>query len=124
MGMFDTVKSSFDLGEEFTNTQLQTKGLMCAMNDYWISPSGELFLIDESPAVDVVFDDSCPWTNLRWEPNGNHGKITPKYITDYIEVYPAQWEGSWQDWPTCGIYFKNGKIVDWGRINNKNDVCK
>lgn len=51
MSMFDWVKSSYNLGEQFTNTRCQTKdieehGIGGTMTDYWLSPSGQLFYID------------------------------------------------------------------------------
>ena len=48
MGMFDTIRSSYDLGPGFWNKELQTKDLTCTLSVYWISPNGELFEIDYS----------------------------------------------------------------------------
>jgi len=53
MGMFDTVRSSYDLGPGFQK-DLQTKDLDCCMNEYWIDPSGRLFEIDFSGTHDFL----------------------------------------------------------------------
>jgi hypothetical protein len=43
VGLYDEIRSSYDLGEQFTNVEMQTKGLACAMTRYWISPDGYLY---------------------------------------------------------------------------------
>ena len=53
MGMYDTIRSSYDLGPGFQK-ELQTKDLECLMVDYWISPSGRLYEIDYSGTSDFV----------------------------------------------------------------------
>jgi len=46
MGMFDTIRSSYNLGEDFTNVTLQTKDLDCIMSEYWLDPAGNLYEIE------------------------------------------------------------------------------
>lgn len=123
--MFDWVRSSYDLGEEFTNRTLQTKdiekGFGGSMAQYWISPNGYLYLIDYSRTADFVevkegepgYDPVRGFLNFKWVPNGTHGKVTPIDITDYVEVYPDRWEGTWEDWPRCRIHFRRGLIQDF-----------
>ena len=125
MGMFDTIRSSFDLGPDFTNVELQTKdiedGIGGTMSEYWLDPHGYLYYIDYSHTADFVelnksdddYDETYGWRNFRWVPNGNKGKITPCMITKYITVYPAKWEGAYEDWPTCKIHFKYGRLMDY-----------
>tara|TARA_B100000925_G_C21721055_1_gene350923 strand:- start:73 stop:210 length:138 start_codon:yes stop_codon:yes gene_type:complete len=43
MGMFDTIRSSYDLGPGFWNKELQTKDLESIMATYWIDPLGQFF---------------------------------------------------------------------------------
>ena len=47
MGMFDYFRSSYDLGEQFTNVVCQTKdieeGIGGTMTDYWLDPAGQLW---------------------------------------------------------------------------------
>ena len=58
MGMFDYFRSSYDLGGEFTNVPCQTKDIedYCSgtMTQYWLSPDGQLYLIDYSHTADFV----------------------------------------------------------------------
>ena len=91
MGLFDRVRCSYPINEHFNNNMLQTKGLSNSLAEYWISPAGELFEIDDYKAADFVEvddEDLRPWEKFQWIPNGNHGKVKPVYITDCIEVYP------------------------------------
>jgi len=132
MGMMDFVRSSYDLGEQFTDTRLQTKdieeyGIGGTMSQYWISPDGVLYLIDYTKTQDLkVYEPGDPeyneersWLNFEWIPNGNHGKISPWMITKYIEVYPEQWEGKWEDWPRLKLHFRYGKLQDYEDITGR-----
>ena len=125
--MFDYFRSSYDLGESFTDTTLHTKdvedGMGGTMIQYWLSPGGQLYLIDYSRTADFVElkegDEGFhrEWKrhflNFQWIPNGNHGRVRPTNLTKYITVYPESWDGEWEDWPECSIHFKNGKLQDY-----------
>lgn len=125
MGMFDYLRSSFDLGPDFTNVELHTKDIEeCysgTMSHYWLDPHGYLYLIDYAYTADFVelkegdvgYDPIHLWCNFKWIPNGNHGKIRPWMITKYIEVYPSRWDGQWEDCPRCKIHFKYGRLMDY-----------
>ena len=125
MGMFDYVRSSYNLGEHFTDTRCQTKdiedGIGGTMAQYWISPDGCLYLIDYSHTVDFIelkegdegYSDKIPLLNFTWIPNETHGKVTPYILTKYIEIYPEQWEGEWKDWPRCKLHFRYGVLKDY-----------
>jgi hypothetical protein len=131
MGMFDYFRSSYDLGEEFTDVECHTKdieeGIGGTMADYWLDPAGYLYLVDYSHTADFVvvdeddpdYDDTRKWKNFKWVSNGNHGKVKLHPITKYIEVYPSTWEGEWQDWPRCKIHFKYGRLVDYEVFTNQ-----
>ena len=54
MGLFDRVRCSYPINEHFNNNMLQTKGLSNSLAEYWISPAGELFEIDDYKAADFV----------------------------------------------------------------------
>ena len=122
--MFDYVRSSYNLGEEFTEVELHTKdiedGIGGTMSHYWLDPQGYLHHIDYSHTADFVelqegddgYNDKMKFLNFQWIPNGNHGKVRPWYLTKYVEVYPATWDGQWENWPRCRIHFKCGKIMD------------
>ena len=131
MGMMDFVRSSYDLGEQFTNTRLQTKdiedGIGGTMSQYWISPDGVLYYIDYTQTADFTiineddedYNKTHKWRNFKWVPNGNHGKISPCMITKYVEVYPEQWEGAWEDWPRLKLHFRYGKLQDYEDITGR-----
>ena len=87
--MYDTVRSSYNLGPELTECELQTKDLDLLMEDYWISPAGELFTINYARTADLVPDPECKrqfWP-YKWEPNGNHGRVTPSLHTGDVRLY-------------------------------------
>ena len=131
MGMFDYVRSSYDLGEHFTNTRCQTKdieeGYSGTMTQYWISPDGVLYWIDyyhtadfvELKEGDVGYDDERKLLNFQWIPNGTRGRVRVHPITKYIEIYPEQWDGKWEDWPRCRIHFKYGKVQDYEDVTGR-----
>jgi len=124
VGMFDWVRSSYPLGENFSGN-CQTKdieeGIGGTMSQYWINPDGQLCLIDYSHTADFVelkegdeeYDDKRGWLNFQWVPNGTHGKVRAWNITKYVVIYPQNWKGDWKDWPECRIHFKNGIIQDY-----------
>ena len=128
MGMFDYVRSSYALGEYFSGN-CQTKdieeyGIGGTMSQYWISPDGQLYLIDYSHTADFVelkegdegYSDKMAFLNFRWVPNGTHGKVRPWNITKYVLIYPENWEGNWEDWPECRIHFVDGKIKNYQNL--------
>lgn len=122
MGMFDYFRSSYDLGEQFTDVECQTKdmevGIGGTMSHYWLDPSGKLWVMVYRDTHDMKiynpgdpeYNEKRAWLNFEWVANGNHGKVQPFYITDYVEVYPARWDGQWEDWPTCRIHFEDGVL--------------
>lgn len=114
MGMFDTIKSSYDLGPGFSK-ELQTKDLDCCMNHYWISPVGQLFLIDHAGTQDFVGLDtstSNTFPVFRYKSNGNHGRVSPISLFKVIEVYPAKWDAYYSAFPSCQILFRDGIITE------------
>jgi len=126
MGMFDYLRSSYDLGEEFTEVELHTKdieeyGIGGTMSHYWLDPHGYLYYIDYWHTADFVeikegdegYNDKMKFLNFQWVPNGNKGKVSPWLITKYVEVYPSTWDGQWEDWPRCKIHFKYGRLMDY-----------
>jgi hypothetical protein len=131
MGMMDFVRSSYNLGEQFTETRCQTKdieyGIGGTMSDYWISPDGCLYLIDYSHTADFVelkegdegYNDKMPLLNFRWIPNGSHGKVTPYLLTKYIEIYPEKWSGECEDWPRLKLHFRYGVLRDYEDITGQ-----
>jgi hypothetical protein len=126
MGMFDYVRSSYNLGPQFTDVTCQTKdigdyGIGGTMTHYWIDPSGRLWCSDYRNTHtfeiiekdDVRYSSKFKWLNFEWVPTGEHGCLRANRITKYIEIYPERWDGAWEDWPTCRLHFKDGIIVEY-----------
>lgn len=116
MGMYDTIRSSYDLGPGFRK-DLQTKDLECCMCEYWISPAGQLFEIDYSGTQDFVDipeeERLVPWNLFKSVPNGTHGRVTPvTNLFKVIEVYPEIWDCRYAPFPRLKIYFKDGIIKE------------
>ena len=130
--MFDYIRSSYNLGEQFTEVELQTKdiedyGIGGTMSQYWLDPGGYLYYIDYSHTADFVelkegdegYDNERKLLNFKWISNGNHGKVKPWVLTKYVEVYPSGWEGKWEDWPRCRLHFKYGKLIDFEIVTGR-----
>jgi hypothetical protein len=119
MGMFDTIKSSYDLGPGYQK-ELQTKDLDSLMNQYWIDPLGRLFLIDDSHTADFVelkegddgYNPDRLFLNFIWVTNGIHGKVRPVYHYGVVEVYPSVWDCKYSPYPSCKIFFRYGIIEE------------
>ena len=129
MGMFDFLRSSFDLGPQFTDVELQTKdieefGIGGSMTHYYLDPSGYLCYGDytgtstfeEIPKDDERYSDKHLFLNFEWIPTGKHGVYKPHEITKYIEIYLAEWKGKWEDWPRLLLHFRYGILQDHHRV--------
>jgi hypothetical protein len=131
MGMFDYFRSSYDLGEQFTNVVCQTKdieeGIGGTMTDYWLDPVGQLWYPSyrDTHTLEIYeeghpkYDPKKSFFNHEWIPTGQHGRYQPHYITKYVEVYPAIWGGKWEDWPRLKIHFKRGILQDYEEITGR-----
>ena len=131
MGLFDYVRSSYDLGEQFTNVELHTKDIEKdiggTMTYYWLDPSGQLWYpsyidthtYEEIPEDDERYNDKVKFLNFEWVPTGKRGKYQPHYITKYIEVYPSNWDGKWEDWPRLRLHFRCGKLQDYENVTGR-----
>lgn len=123
MGMFDYVKSSYPLGEDFSG-QCQTKdieiGFGGTMTQYWISPVGQLYVIDYSYTADFEKNPNrnrdYPLLTWRWVPNGNHGKVSPMSLTKSVTIYPDNWRGKCGELPKITVYFNKG-IIESNRLS-------
>jgi len=132
MGMFDYFRSSYDLGEQFTNVVCQTKdieefGIGGTMTNYWLDPSGKLWCphyrdthtFGEIPEDDERYNKRLRFINFEWIPTGVHGKFKLHEITKYINVYPATWKGDWHDWPTLRLHFKDGTLQEYIEVTRE-----
>ena len=128
MGMFDYFRSSYDLGEQFTNVVCQTKdieeGLGGTMTDYWLDPAGRLWYpeymdthtFEEISEDDERYSERLGFLNFEWIPTGKHGVYKPYDITKYIEIHPEGWKGKWEDWPRLLLHFRYGILQDHHRV--------
>lgn len=123
MGLFDFIRSSCYIGEELTDVSCQTKDIDDAiggsMSQYWIDPSGQLFVVDFSGTADFVEIDpeeksDCPLLNLgfTWQPNGLHGKVTPVNLTKYVRIYPETHEVR-RKRKEARLHFRDGVLQDF-----------
>ena len=131
MGMFDYLKSSYNLGEQFTNVECQTKEIEeCysgTMSHFWIDPAGYLWCGDYKGTStfeiiekdDPRYDPKHLFLNYEWIPTGQHGRYHVHPITKYVEIYPAIWNGHYDDWPRCRIHFKCGRVVEYEIFTRK-----
>lgn len=131
MGMFDYIRSSYNLGKQFTNTECHTKDIEDnyggTMSQFWINPAGQLYVVNYYHTADFVelkegdegYDDKRLFLNFQWVPNGNHGKVTPFWLTKYIEIYPSEWKGEWVDWPRCRLHFRDGILQDFNEVKRE-----
>jgi hypothetical protein len=125
MGMYDEIRSSYNLGEQFTNVECQTKeiedGIGGTLTRYWIDPSGYLWCGDYTGTSAMeIYEEGHPkynvdrkWLNFELVPTGVRGKYRVYPITKYVEIYPATWDGHYDDWPRCRIHFKYGRVVEY-----------
>lgn len=130
MGMFDYVRSSYPLPEAFMGTN-QCKDIEefygGTMSEFWIDPEGYLWCGDYiGTSTMEVYDEGDPrydpsrkWLNYEIVPTGKHGKWRVHPITKYIEIYPQNWDGKWEDWPRCRLHFKSGKLQDWEDVTGR-----
>jgi len=131
MGMFDYFRSSYDLGEQFTNVVCQTKdiedGIGGTMTDYWLDPAGKLWCphyrdthtFEEIPEDDERYSERLGFLNFEWIPTGQHGKYQPFLLTKYIEIYPATWKGDWHDWPRLRLHFRDGILQEYIEVTRE-----
>jgi hypothetical protein len=131
MGMFDYFRSSYDLGEQFTNVVCQTKdiedGIGGTMTDYWLDPSGKLWFpqyhgthtFEEISKDDERYSDKHFFLNFEWISTGQRGKYRVHPITKYVEVYLATWKGDWHDWPTLRLHFRDGILQEYIEVTQE-----
>lgn len=113
MGMFDTVYSSYNLGKEFTNIELQTKSLNCFLDNYWISPNRELFIFQYDKCYKMV-KSKTNYFGFDWEKTGENGVIKPYYYTGGLEAYHKL--------DRILMTFWNGRITMWTVLSSPNGL--
>jgi len=129
--MFDYFRSSYNLGNTFTNVVCQTKdieeGIGGTMTDYWLDPAGKLWFpqyhgthtFEEISEDDERYNEKRGFLNFEWIPTGVHGKFKLHEITKYIEIYPEWWKGDWHDWPRLRLHFKYGILQEYTDVTGR-----
>ncbi|AEZ65624.1 hypothetical protein [Cyanophage S-TIM5] len=114
MGMFDTIRSSYDLGPGFTK-ELQTRDLSGLCECFWIDPQGRLFRIDYTGTQDWEKTPTEERTGhldvYRSVPNGQRGRVCPYIMNGTIEVYPSKWTAYYAPFPRKLITFRDGILL-------------
>ena len=112
---FDYVRCSMDIGH-LTNLTLETESLRSAMDRYWVSPAGQLFVIncdgthdffiitESDPGYDYEYD----WRNLDIVPNGAHGVVAPVYFTGTLDLKVSPLDKVLGP-TTCALVFTDGQ---------------
>ena len=120
MGMFDTFRSSYDLGPDFTDVECQTKYIEGehggTMSFYWLGPDGCLYMTDYDGTHDFEMSKdpgASLWNSFMWVPTGAHGAVRCVHLTRYVEVYPSAFKGAWEDMPRMQLRFKDGVLRDF-----------
>jgi hypothetical protein len=129
LGLFDYLKSSYDIGPQFTNVELHTKdideyGSGGTMTHYYLDKSGILWYGDykgtstfeEIPEDDERYSNKLLFLNFEWIPTGQRGKYRVHSITKYVEVYIPEWKGDYDAWPRCRLHLIQGKLQDFMHI--------
>lgn len=122
--MFDYVRSSYPLPEAFMgicHTKDIEEGIGGTMSFYWIDPDGCLWVGDyQGTSTFEVIEESDPrydperhFLNFEWVPTGKRGKWQAHPLTKYIEIYPEQFDGPWEDWPRLRLHFRYGKLQEY-----------
>ena len=124
--MFDYLRSSYDLGEGFTNVLCQTKDIEefdigGSMTYFWLDPAGRLWCphYRDTHTFEIIkeddprYNEKYKFLNYEWIPTGKHGLYKPHEITKYIEIYTEKFDGNWEDRPTLRLHFIKGLLQDY-----------
>lgn len=122
MGLFDIVRSSFDLGPDFTECECQTKDieeLGGSLTFYWLSPDGHLYTpnYDGTADFEVANDPHASLFNsFRIVETGKKGLVQAVYISKTIKIYPAKLASKFEPIPEMELKFKEGKLVSYSQV--------
>lgn len=112
---FDYVRCSMDIGV-LTDVTCETDSLGGNMERYWISPAGQLFVIDYEGTHDFViitetspeYDAQHPWRNTDIKPNGAHGVVAPVAFSGTLAIAPNPVLQPEFDWEFKALVFEDG----------------
>jgi len=122
MGMFDTIRSSYNFGEEFKYKEYQTKDIEDyiggTLSEYWLDPSGKLWYLEYKDVFQFVIDNSVNNELLKYKltPTGTNGKVVPFRLKKYIKIYPGLLNNEIQSNWSLLLHFKDGILVEYEKI--------
>ena len=89
------------------------------MSFFWVDPSGRLWYPDYSGTQDIYFvRDRSPLGVMDCKPNGNRGRLTRVYITDYVNIYDSKtYPDGYFEMVECKLHFIDGTLQDYKYIN-------
>lgn len=113
--LFDYVRCSMDIGV-LTDVTCETSCLGGQMRRYWVSPIGQLFVIDYEGTHDFIivtetspeYDEKYPWRNTSIEPNGSNGVVAPVNFTGVLYIEPDRVLRPELNWEYRALTFENG----------------
>ena len=113
--LFDYVRCSMDIGV-LTDVTCEALSLGGGMERYWVSPAGQLFVIDYEGTHDFVivtetspeYDRQYPWRNTSIKPNGAHGVVAPVNFTGVICIEPNRVTQPEFEWEYKALTFESG----------------
>lgn len=108
MGLYSIIYSSYEaLGPDFLG-DFQTKDLESLLDEYWLSPAGELFFIDYKDCF-TASPQRFPKNFLDvvdWQSTGVNARMKPVSYTGALTMYKT----SNQEWIETELAFENGKV--------------
>ena len=122
--MFDYVRCDYPITPDFIG-ECQTKDIEGdiggTMSTYYIDPVGHLWYVDYWGTTDYKLNKDAAGIFDMWErvPTGKHGKVRNLFgYTNYLIIYPAQHEGSWDSWPEARLHIVEGQVQSF-TLNTK-----
>lgn len=111
---FDYIRVSADIGE-LKDVQCETQSLSNTGSRFWVSPAGELFVVDYEGTHDFViltetdpeYDHQYSWRNYDIVKNGAHGVVSPVDFTGVIDFRAAMPDPD-EDMIYGALYFERG----------------
>ena len=130
MGMFDEIRSSYDIGV-LTNECCQTKDIEQSidgtMSFYWVDPAGVLWRVDYSGTADFMEnddEDAPPWMQFKIIPSGRRGRVVQCTLSRSIVVYLSHTSpDGLLEWTNCELQFTDGVLQNYRYINNSIENC-
>jgi hypothetical protein len=111
MGLFSTVYNQCQmLGDEFIG-ELQTKDLENALDSYWLSPGGDLFMLDWKDCFWMELNEKAEkWhEKIVYKTTGKKGRIIPYRRSFVGRFYPASIE---EEWKEVYAFFRYGQLQE------------